>query len=236
MVVVMKKVLFIFLTLFGLLFFPKGTLAQEGTFGCRWESRGCGVDYGGATCGATSQVDVSYCGQFSHNREACENAARAECLPILSCSGLGGTCTVITKKGCGTEAESEGRQDCDPSYICCVPISESKKGKAEEEGAERVLCDDGNGIRTALGCIPINDTNKLIGFILSWLIGIGGGVAFLLIIFAAFQIMTSSGNPDRLKAGQELMTSAIAGLILLIFSVFILRIIGVNILGILPEV
>lgn len=89
-------------------------------------------------------------------------------------------------------------------------------------------------VNTAIGCIPISDTSALIGFILGWAIGIGGGIAFLLILFAGFQIMTSSGNPDRLKAGQELMTSAIAGLILLIFSVFILKVIGVDILN-LPE-
>lgn len=94
------------------------------------------------------------------------------------------------------------------------------------------LCSNGNGINTAIGCIPINDTNAFIGFILGWAIGIGGGIAFLLIIYAGFMIMTSSGNPDRLKAGQELLTSAIAGLIMLIFSVFILRVIGVNILGV----
>ena len=87
----------------------------------------------------------------------------------------------------------------------------------------------GKAINTAIGCIPIGGTNEFIEFILRWAIGIGGGIAFLLIIFAGFQIMTSAGNPERLKAGQELLTSAIAGLILLIFSVFILRIIGVNI-------
>jgi hypothetical protein len=42
--------------------------------------------------------------------------------------------------------------------------------------------------------------------------------------------MSSSGDPERLKGGQELLTSAIAGLIMLIFSVFILRVIGVDIL------
>jgi len=94
--------------------------------------------------------------------------------------------------------------------------------------------DGKKGINTAIGCIPIEDSNSLIGFILKWAIGVGGGIAFLLIVLAGFQIMTSSGNPDRLKAGQELMTSAIAGLILLIFSVFILRIIGVDILGLPP--
>jgi len=85
-------------------------------------------------------------------------------------------------------------------------------------------------INTAIGCIPYGDTNLFMGFILRWAIGIGGGIAFFLIIIAAFQIMSSSGNPERLKAGQELMTSAIAGLIMLIFSVFILKVIGVDIL------
>lgn len=97
---------------------------------------------------------------------------------------------------------------------------------------ESPTCDGGNGINTAIGCIPFNDTNALMGFILRWAIGIGGGIAFLLIIYAGFMIMTSSGNPERLKAGQELLTSAIAGIIMLIFSVFILRVIGINILGI----
>jgi hypothetical protein len=92
-------------------------------------------------------------------------------------------------------------------------------------------CGD-ESINTAIGCIPVGNTNAFIGFILGWAIGIGGGIAFLLILYAGFMIMTSSGNPERLKAGQELMTSAIAGIIMLIFSVFILRLIGVNILGI----
>jgi len=44
--------------------------------------------------------------------------------------------------------------------------------------------------------------------------------------------MTSRGDPNQLKAGQELLTSAISGLLLLIFSLVILRIIGVDILNI----
>jgi len=89
------------------------------------------------------------------------------------------------------------------------------------------------GIDTAIGCIPIlSDDNGVAfyGFILKWAIGIAGGIAFLLIVYAGFMIMTSSGNPDRLKAGQELLTSAISGLILLVLSVFILDLIGVKIL------
>jgi hypothetical protein len=93
-------------------------------------------------------------------------------------------------------------------------------------------CGD-TGIDTAIGCIPaLGGQEEFIGFILGWAIGIGGGIAFLLIVYAGFMIMTSSGNPERLKAGQELLTGAISGLILLVFSVFILNFIGIKILKI----
>ena len=47
-------------------------------------------------------------------------------------------------------------------------------------------------------------------------------------------IITSTGDPIKLQAGRELLTAAIAGLLLLIFAVYILKLIGVEILG-LPE-
>ena len=86
-------------------------------------------------------------------------------------------------------------------------------------------------VESAIGCIPVGDTNSFMGWILGWAVGIGGGIAFLLIVYASIMIMTSQGDPTRLKAGQELLTSAISGLIMLIFSVFILKFIGVDILG-----
>jgi hypothetical protein len=93
-------------------------------------------------------------------------------------------------------------------------------------------CDPWTGtLNTAVGCLPIFDQTSFLSTLLVWAVGIGGGIAFLLIIYAGFMIMTASGNPERLKAGQELITSAISGLILLIFSIFILKFIGVDILG-----
>lgn len=95
-----------------------------------------------------------------------------------------------------------------------------------------IFCENNDrGIQTAIGCITVLETPEIfVGELLKWAIGIGGGIAFLLILYAGFMIMTSQGNPERLKAGQELMTSAISGLVLLIFSVFILNFIGVDIL------
>jgi hypothetical protein len=87
-------------------------------------------------------------------------------------------------------------------------------------------------LNTAIGCIPIDSQTALFGFILGWSIGIAGGIAFILILIAGFQITTSAGDPKKLQAGQELLTSAISGILLLIFSVIVLKFIGVNILQI----
>jgi hypothetical protein len=83
---------------------------------------------------------------------------------------------------------------------------------------------------TALGCIP-NDPRDFIIWILSRAIGIGGGIAFLLMLFGGFQIITSAGNPERLNSGKDIIGSAITGLLLIIFSLFLLKLIGVDILG-----
>jgi hypothetical protein len=124
------------------------------------------------------------------------------------------------------DPDGEYPQVCNiPGQRCCVPLA-SRGGNA--------LCFDYASIDTAIGCIPVANTDAFIGFLLRWGIGIAGGIAFLLILFAGFQITTSGGDPKKLQAGKELLTSAIAGLLLLIFSVFILRLVGVDILG-LPE-
>lgn len=89
-----------------------------------------------------------------------------------------------------------------------------------------------DAIDTAIGCIPYKDTNSFAAWFLKWAIGIAGGIAFLMIIFSGFQIMTSSNNPQQLQTGRELLTAAVSGLILIIFSAFLLKLIGVDILGI----
>lgn len=86
-----------------------------------------------------------------------------------------------------------------------------------------------NEINTALGCISVTGTD-LVTKLLSFGIGIAGGIAMLLIIFGGFQILTSAGNPERLNGGKELISSAITGLLMIVFSTFLLKVIGVNIL------
>lgn len=112
------------------------------------------------------------------------------------------------------------------------PVQQSTNSAATSPTCE---VDGKKGISTALGCLPFEDPDKLAVLFLRIGLGIGGGIAFLMIIFAGFIISTSSGDPKRLNSGKELLGAAIGGLILLIFSVFILRLLGVNILGIFPS-
>ncbi len=110
----------------------------------------------------------------------------------------------------------------------CDPITDpDAKSKCEAcMGGET-----NTGTFTALGCISTHP-GDLLGKIIGLAIGMAGGIAFLLILFGGFQIMTSAGNPEQLNAGRELVSSAITGLLLIIFSIFILQFIGVNLIGI----
>ncbi len=92
------------------------------------------------------------------------------------------------------------------------------------------LCDS-LGANTAIGCLMAGDPKTFISQILSWGVGLGSGIAFLMIIFSSFQIVTASGDPKRVKAGQELLTSAISGLVLIVLSIVLLNFIGVSVLG-----
>jgi hypothetical protein len=103
-------------------------------------------------------------------------------------------------------------------------------GVTSGPGSER--CSD--GINTAIGCIPVLASDNgvtFMGWLLRWAVGLGSGVAFILILYGGFLVMTSQGNPERVKAGQELITSAVSGIILLVLSIFLLKFIGVDILG-----
>lgn len=87
----------------------------------------------------------------------------------------------------------------------------------------------GKGIKTAIGCIPTEPT-ALIQGIIKFAIATGGGIALLLMIYGVFQMITSGGNPDGVKKGSEQITSAVLGLLFIIFAVMLLKIIGVDIL------
>lgn len=106
---------------------------------------------------------------------------------------------------------------------------------------QALFCNDQGGptndpatgeIYTAIGCISTNSIQLFTEFYITWAIGLGGGIAFALFIISGIMIVTSAGNEQRLKAGKQLLTAAIGGLLLLIFSAFILKVVAVDLLNI----
>jgi hypothetical protein len=135
------------------------------------------------------------------------------------CQMVGSSCF----HGCTGTCQGTDHATCDKSGANCICSATSP---------ENILCEDGSSINTAIGCINASSVSGFVRNTLPWLLGIGGGIAFLLAIYAGFLITTSAGDPKRMSAGKELLTAAIGGLILLGLSVFVLRTIGKDLLNI----
>lgn len=84
-------------------------------------------------------------------------------------------------------------------------------------------------VYTALGCIPV-DTGQFITWLLPSLFGIAGGISFLLMVYGFILITLSKGDPKAVQGAKETITSAITGLLVSIFSIFLLRLIVSGIL------
>lgn len=141
-------------------------------------------------------------------------AAQARCTPLTApntCNQMGYVYSCSNSTG----------------NLCCT-ISATECTSSSGSGGNP-LCSGGGAIDTAIGCIKVSDFSTFSGWLLNWVIGIAGGIALLLILYSAFLITTSAGDPKKLQAGQEQLTSAVTGLILVIFSIFILKVIGVDI-------
>ncbi len=99
--------------------------------------------------------------------------------------------------------------------------------------AANPFCTSGGsiGVDTALGCVPV-EIKAFVTWLLPKLFGIVGGISFLLMVYGFILMTTSQGDPKAVQGAKETITSAISGLLLSIFSLFILRLIMVDILHI----
>lgn len=89
---------------------------------------------------------------------------------------------------------------------------------------------------------PVNDKSWMIigcvettpgGFVvkaLQFVTSISGGIIFIILLYGSFLVLTSAGDPVQLAKGKSLIRSGIVALLLILFSVLILRFIGVTLL------
>jgi len=145
--------------------------------------------------------------------------------------GLDGSLNYVKLKdycGSDTQAQCSSSRDTNSySNNCsCItqPIQVTYSGT-------NPFCMGDKEINTALGCIPIT-MSGFVAWLLPILFGIAGGISFLLMVYGFILMATSSGDEKKLQGAKETITSAITGLLLSIFAIFIFRLIAINILKI----
>jgi hypothetical protein len=84
---------------------------------------------------------------------------------------------------------------------------------------------------TVLGCIDANE-NSFTKAIMQIVFGASGGIAFLYFVYGSILVLTSTGDPIKLQNGKDTITSSVIGIFLIIFSIFLLRVVGYDILRI----
>lgn len=92
------------------------------------------------------------------------------------------------------------------------------------------VCQQKGEIWSAIGCLPTDFSALVNKYVFTTGVGLAGGIAFIYFLYGAFLILTSSGNAEKMEEAKQIITSSLAGLILIIFSVFLLKTIGVDIL------
>jgi len=134
------------------------------------------------------------------------------------CAQVPGKIELKKEEGKETEIKAEkGSQ-----YEACQKCMGRFKGEYPNEGQK---------IYTAVGCISV-DGKGFATDLIKLLLGVGGMATLLSILAASFIYTTSRGDSGKIKEAKDLITSAVTGLLFIIFSIIILEYIGVQVLHI----
>jgi hypothetical protein len=147
--------------------------------------------------------------------------------------GTGNACKCVNAAPL-VASNPEIRQLCENTMnVAAADNSAEEKKRIEEDRNACIKCavNDG-GFYSGLGCVPGDLAGFISNFVLRIGIGIAGFISLMCIIYSSFLLQVSRGQPEMITKAREQITSCIIGLIMIIFSVFILRLIGVDILRI----
>ena len=110
------------------------------------------------------------------------------------------------------------------SVVTNTPLSRpcSDANYSDEEGCKRIV--------TAFGPVSTG-ANAFTRWVLGFVLSISGGLVILIIIISGYRLMTSQGDPEKVKNARDQLTAAIVGLLFIIFSLVILELITRDILG-----
>lgn len=113
----------------------------------------------------------------------------------------------------------------------CGKYFETTTSNEESEKNKCIKCAQSFGYWSSIGCVPLNISQFVSGFVLNIGIGIGGLAALLCLIINSLRLQMSRGDSAKLQKVRENVTSCILGLVLILFSIVILRLADISILG-----
>ncbi len=217
--------------------------------GCPSNNPQCSGTSYTSTCSSLGQVcntlsdccsGIPYCGGGISGAGACSTT--------LACGGPGATCTssnpcctgdTCNNGDCVQNICSQTGQPCSittgKENNCCSGVCTNSKCIAGTPVPPPPPdpCPKQNGIctiiDTAVGTIDVSTPGAFVKAAFGVILSVSGAIAILIIIFSGYGIMFSQRDPERIKGSQEMLTSAIVGLLFMIFSVTILHIIGYDI-------
>ncbi len=156
----------------------------------------------------------------SEEYNSCTNGGRVRgnCATGLYCDAMtSGSCLEGTCKA--GELTNDELKTNEPLSLPCAKNGQSY---SDAKGCTR--------IKTALGFVR-TDSNGFTKWLLGFVLSIAGGIVIIIIIVAGYKLMTSQGDPEKIKNARDQLTAAIIGLLFIIFSLAILELITRDILG-----
>lgn len=142
------------------------------------------------------------------------------------CPSISFTTVKDPYKLCGTENPTHNPNFDATAYQKCVECLSENPTLADFKFSETKSW-------TSLGCID-SSVQGIATWVFNNIYYFIGGIAFLLMLYGVFIIITSSGNPEKLNEGKSIIIAALTGLIFALFIAFIIKIVGIDILG-LPD-
>ncbi len=183
----------------------------------------------------------------------CPNSGETCFYPYHTCAGVNsnnqtnGLCVDSSYDCSGMQTISTSNKTCTDQFaqdgtsntaICCSVINNAGTSGTPTPVAPTATVQNpcpNSSCSTAFGPINVGSGQDFVTFLFRIILSLSGGIALLLIIYSGFSMSLSQGNPEKINAAKETLTSAIVGLVFIILSLTILQVIGVNILGIFTK-
>lgn len=196
----------------------------------------CGGERSIRKCAAPTNVRCD-CGTTDNRDDKCV-ADAAEC--NSSCKGITSSPTdpgtdpvaickaKLLKPGINIAAGCKATNE----VLCnCVVDKLNSPGTVDSVESNRCISCLCNGNSwSGIGCIDTNSTQGIITSVMRIVLGVIGGIALILMIISGY--LYNTGQVDNVAKAKQTITAMFAAIIFIVFSVLLLRFIGVNVLDV----